>query len=199
MQESEEKSIYYPVIELLKKTKEVIDFAHQMEVSLRDGSIEPEDIIKMVYVGPENDDYLIERDWTKFENDLKSDFSNILKVNIVGYQIIVLKQSYVDLFIENNLKFAVRSSDPDLWAAQEILRHTRNALGHMWVDKSGEKAQATWDFSKDKCLEKLEVISIGVMLDTTDLQGVAFKWEQIGGIKKFHKVLDYLIEDLSNR
>jgi len=204
MQESEKKAIYYQVIDLIKKTKEVIDFVHQIEASIVYDFIKSHNITKEVLIVSENGDYHIERDWTKYENDLKSDFAKTLKINTVSYQIIVLKESYAALFVENNpygLRFAEKSNDPDLWAAQEILKQIRNALGHMRADRSGSFAQATWDFidnkGRNKCPGRLEVTRIGVILDTTHLQGVAFNWNQIGGIKNFNKILDYLIEDLS--
>lgn len=94
MRKSAEKKICQHAIQWMKKAKEVIDFAHQIEASIVFGDIKPRDITKEVLVGSENNDYRIKRDWTKYESDLKSDFANTLKVNIVSYQIIVLKESY---------------------------------------------------------------------------------------------------------
>lgn len=206
MQELEKKLIYQQVIGAIKKTKEVIDFAHQIEAAILYGFIKPQDIPKTVLIGPENDVYCAERDWTKYEDDFKNDFANVLKIGTVSHHIIVLKESYAALFVKNNpygLKFAEKTSEPDLWAAQEILRHIRHVLGHMSVDKIDPFARATWNFidsnGKNNCPGKLEVVHIGVELDTTNLQGVAFNWNQIGGIKYFYKILDYLIEDLSNK
>lgn len=190
--------IFQRAIQWIKKTKEIIDFAHQIEASIIYGLIKPQNIIKEVYVGPENDDYMVRRDWANDKSSLKADFSNTLKINIVSYQIIVLKESYATLFSSGLLKWAEESIEPDLWAAQKILQHVRNALGHCKAEGGFFEARATWDFTKDKKqpLGKLKVIAINVVLDITKLQGKVFSWSQIGGIKNFIKVLDYLISDL---
>ena len=205
MQERVEKVM--SAIQWIKKTKEVIDFAHQIQASITSGSIKSQDIIKEVDIGPKGDDYRIKRDWTKYPNDLKNDFANNLKINTISYQCIVLKESYAGLFKtkENPLglfNWAKKSTEPDLWVAQQILKLIRNALGHMKAKPGEFEAQATWDFTKEEKkqpLGRLEVIGINVVLDTTNLQDVVFNWDQIGGVKNFNKILEYLVADLEKK
>lgn len=189
-------------IEKIKKTKEIIQFAYQLSYSIESASIKPENIIsELLITGKE--DLHIQRDWSKYPHSLKNDFANTTKINIISFQIIVCKEIYSSLFIKYGLKWAERDTNSDLYAAQEILRHIRNALGHFKSLPLELEAYGVWDFTDQKGkiinLGKLEIKSINVVLDATNLHGVVFAWNHIGGIKNFIKILDYLEDDLSRR
>ena len=107
----------------------------------------------------------------------------------------ICKERYI--LIKKN-KWADKNKEPDLWAAQQILKVVRNALGHMKVQGNNLIASATWDFSKEKeKLGVLEVKKIGVVLDTINLQDQMFAWSHMGGLANFIKVLNFLKEHLS--
>ena len=189
------------VIETIKKTKEIIKFAYQLSYSIQYGNISPNNIMPEIYdkYGKE----FINRDWRKYPDSLKEDFASTSRICIVSFQIIVCKEIYASLFSalanKNRLSWAEKSNAPDLFAAQEILKHTRNTLGHFKSSSQEQVGYGVWDFSKRECPGKLEIKEINVTLDTTHLQGQMFDWDQMDGIQNFIKILDFLQQNLVNR
>lgn len=196
--------VYGKAIEQIKKTIETIDFAMQLSFALMSGMIKPEQLPTKILVGNGDDEYLVERDWSKYEEFLRQDFAGLTKIALASYLTIVCKESYARLFIKKEkggfgLAWADKQTNFELYSAQMILKVVRNALGHMVAEPSTLEARSYWDFKDKDDKDRFEIKSIGVVLDTRDLQGKAFEWAQMGGIKNFKKVLEFLIKDLQKR
>lgn len=187
-------------IEKLKKTKEVIEFAYQLSYSIESGLIKSENIQSELIVATGKEEWVINRDWRKFEDALTNDFAIIIRINIVSFQIIVAKESYASLFVSEELRWATENEKPDLFGAQSIFKCIRDALGHFKAPMQDLYASGSWNFRDKKGRQqypnKLHIKSLGIYLDTVELQDKRFDWEHIGGIANFIKILDYLIADL---
>lgn len=197
-------------IEKIKKTKEVIDVAIILKTSMEDGYINAENIkSEGVFQYKEFSEYRTRKiNWQKNEKPLKDDFSKIAMISMISYAIILCKESYASLFVSNNkykkiFTWAEQSVEPDLHAAQNILKSVRDALGHCKASQLELDAAATWDFTdnngKPKNIGILNIKTINILLDTTNLQDVVFNWDHLGGIGNFIKILDYLQNDLEKR
>lgn len=181
-------------IEVFKKTKEIINFALQLQASIK-----PEHMLKKILVDEGEAEFIVERDWTNHDEILKDDFAVTAKIATINFAIIVCRESYKKLF-GKTLVWATKTDNNDLYAAQHILSGIRHALSHMRTTEGNPDARGVWIFENDKKYKgRFEVKSIGVTLDTTSLEGQPFNWNQIGGLKNFIKVLGYLEENLSYR
>ncbi len=193
-------------VDKLKKTKEVINFAYQLSFSLENNLIKPDNIEKEIIYTVGKERYVIKRDWGLDTDALRNDFAKITRINIISFQIIVCKESYASLFIDDNcsqLTWADKDNNPDLYASQNILKCIRDALGHFKARPSELDAYGTWNFldKKGKNLypKSLKIKSLDITLDTVNLQDEIFDWNHIGGIQNFIAILDYLKNDLTKR
>jgi len=179
-------------IQVIKKTKELIFYSIQLTDAVQKEKILPEHFEKELPVlEPYSDNHFyIELDWTKYPEIFKQTADDI-QVNATSHAIIICKESYSETL------WVKEEENPDLYAAQMVLKLVRDAMGHM---KAGSEifAAAYWDINKNN-RRIFEIKSLGIALDFTNLHDTQFKPSHLGGFSNVLRILDFLLEDLKKR
>lgn len=176
----------------LNKTKEMIYYSIQLTDAVHKELIRPEHFANhLIMPEPHSSNiFYIDLDWTKHPEIFKQTADNA-QINIASFAIITCKESY------SKLLWVKEEENPDLYAAQIILKLVRDAMGHMCA-KSEEFAASYWDINK-KNQRIFEIKELGIVLDARNLHDQQFKFSQLGGLANLLKILDYLIKDLKNK
>lgn len=195
-------------IETFKQTKFMMQYAWQLEGSIKNNSIKPENLTKVVFVDENEAEFTVEFDWTKHPKEFQG-YASQARISIISFWIIQCREIYHALFnkgkeIDSNklLYEEPSSTNIDLYAAQCILPHTRHAFGHFKIclddNLNNDTAIPKWSFDKSG-VKKLEIKRLNITLDTAALGDKQLEWSDIGGIKNFIKILDILRENLEEK
>jgi len=175
----------------LKKTKEIIYYAIQLNDAINQGEIKPVQLEKkLVIQEPNADAIVIDLDWTQNLIAFKETSDDAMTLTISS-AIITCKESYAKILW---VKDEQEKESPDLYAAQTIQKLIRDALGHMCV-REKDFAAPYWDIP-NKHRRIFEIKSLGIIFDAHNLHDKQFRWSHVGGLSNFLKILIYLINDI---
>lgn len=178
----------------IKNTRMLIDYSMQFTNAVQKERILAEHFEQLPLVTPEphsNNNIQLLEDWRKKEKSLFKTVADDVQILVSSMAIIIGKESYARHLWANE------TSNPDLYSAQKILQHVRNAMGH-FVAQDTQVARPYW--SIDKKDRRIYIIKeLGIIFDATNLHQKTFHFSHLGGLSTFLAILKYLEKDLENK
>jgi hypothetical protein len=183
------------VVNIIKNVCEQFSFAFQFDDAVQRENIMPHQFRESLSVIGTTAPFSINRDWKQCPDDFKLAAKNAMW-SIIGGGIMILNQNYRALEIQ-------AEQNRSLYAAQELLRHVRNAFGHMKVHPGGKEIHPYWYIKENNGRKHsiLKIDELGICFDEREHHDKKFEWYHIHskGFVKFLELLDYLVRDLQNR
>jgi hypothetical protein len=187
-------NILKTAVQSLKKSKVMIHYSLQLVDSVQRGNIKPEHFEKRLIIPEKSHSnyYKFELDWEKFPEIFKETTEDA-HVFISSYALITCKE----LCTEDT--WVIESEDPDLFAAQNILKLIRNAMAHVKFSIEDNTIRPHWKILNNKAKRIFNVGKLNITLDATNLHDKPFELNHIGGFANLLKILNFMIDELERK